>query len=160
MVRGRLNLTIFLALIALNRSDDTSCVPAEAAAASTAIAVVLRGEVFRGLPHKLPRDWRDRFSCQPSTFALQRAVSRSHVATLIAPLEAAGAEVDVLLASYGCGADAAPALARPGGAAPSPGVPPASAWEDELVGWYGGAARVAARESSRKRCQSAPCAVR
>ena len=52
----------------------------------------------------------------------------------------------MLLASYGCGADAAPALARPGGAAPSPGVPPASAWEDELVGWYGGAARVAARD--------------
>ena len=139
LCRTPTNLIVVLASCALVASDETACV-AEAPAAlnATAIAVVLRGEVFRGLPHKLPRDWRDRFACEPSTFALQRAVSRSHVATLIAPLEAAGAEVDVLLASYGCGADVASALEQPG-------VPP-SDWEDELVGWYGGAARVAARD--------------
>jgi len=78
-------------------------------ATSKKVALVLRGEAFRGLSYGISpsvgrfRRGKTAFSCTAVSHRIQRALSASHVAHLVAPLEAAGLEVDVYLATYGCG---------------------------------------------------------
>ena len=74
-------------------------------ATSKKVALVLRGEAFRGLSYGISpsvgrfRRGKTAFSCTAVSHRIQRALSASHVAHLVAPLEAAGLEVDVYLAT-------------------------------------------------------------
>ena len=92
------------------------------------VALVLRGESFRGIHMMMPKDVKRDAVCLPSSHAIQRAESENHVANLIEPLERAGVRVDVFLATYGCVgtekfSDVSDAQAR--------------AWHADLVDWYG-----------------------
>lgn len=94
------------------RECQASQIPAAAAPAPPRVAVVFRGEVFRGLnfDFHFSRDAADRrtdalrrkLPCLNSSYALQRALARNQVRMLLEPLEARGVAVDVFLASYGC----------------------------------------------------------
>ncbi|KAH8046266.1 hypothetical protein JL722_13738 [Aureococcus anophagefferens] len=66
------------------------------------VALVVRGESFRGIHMMMPKDVKRDAVCLPSSHAIQRAESENHVANLIEPLERAGVKVDVFLATYGC----------------------------------------------------------
>ena len=92
------------------------------------VALVVRGESFRGIHMMMPKDVKRDAVCLPSSHAIQRAESENHVANLIEPLERAGVKVDVFLATYGCVgtekfSDVSDAQAR--------------AWHADLVDWYG-----------------------
>jgi len=105
---------------------------------SDAVALVVRGESFRGLnagafvqlegydTHAL----RSAIICTESSWEIQRALARNQVALLVEPLERRGVRVDVYLSSYGCWG--------------VPGVANATAarWWRDLESWYGGPRRV------------------
>ena len=62
------------------------------------IAIVFRGEPFRGLTYAVQGISKQAFACTKHAIAIQRAIGRAHVARLIAPLEKEF-EVDVYLAA-------------------------------------------------------------
>jgi len=62
------------------------------------IAIVFRGEPFRGLTYAVQGIPKQAFACTRRAVAIQRAIGRAHVARLIAPLEKEF-KVDVYLAA-------------------------------------------------------------
>ena len=109
----------------------------EAASDGRRVALVLRGESFRGVHFLMPKEVKRDTVCLKSSYEVQRAEAENHVANLIEPLERAGASVDVFLSTYGCVgtskfSDLSDAEAR--------------RWHDDLVGWYGGDERVVASD--------------
>lgn len=103
---------------------------------SDAVALILRGEAFRGFTLGLyvedpdaevdTSTLRRGIVCAPSARAAQRALAKNHVARLIEPLEARGVRVDVYLASYGC--EGVPGVSED----------VARRWWAELISWYDG----------------------
>lgn len=89
-----------------------------------AVALVLRGESFRGFNLGIPDNFVKRaITCLPHAYPVQRALARLHVKHIIEPLEARGIRVDIFLATYGC-----------------VGVLPddeALVWHKDLISWYG-----------------------
>ncbi len=66
------------------------------------VAFIVRGEAFRHYTLELSSLARRRMICSNSTWRMQQALARSHVANIITPIEEAGVRVDVFLATYGC----------------------------------------------------------
>eukprot|EP00854_Cymbomonas_tetramitiformis_P019615 gene19615-23458_t len=89
-----------------------------------AVALVIRGESFRGFNLAIPDNLVKRaITCRPNAYPVQRALARLHVKHIVEPLEARGIRVDIFLATYGC-----------------VGVLPddkALAWHEDLISWYG-----------------------
>ena len=93
-------------------SPPKACRTIPAAPTDDRIALILRGEAFRGLHEAVDVDearanvetrvLRRGLVCAPHSRAWQRAISKAHVARIVEPLEANGLTVDVVLASPGC----------------------------------------------------------
>lgn len=80
--------------------DEGLCEPPGAfpvAADCRRAALIVRGDAYRGLSYGmvLGKTRKKTFACDAAARAVQRAVSASHVAYIIAPLERAGYAVDV-----------------------------------------------------------------
>lgn len=66
-----------------------------------AVGVTMRPDLSKKFPAKC---WerKNQFYCTPLSFRIQRALSASHQKRLIAPMEEAGFDVDIVLTSHGC----------------------------------------------------------
>lgn len=110
-----LRITAAVACLGVARSEVEECrslPPPHKKPMPNRVALVLRGETFRGLnfDFHFSRDAADRrtdnlrrrLPCLNSSYALQRALAKNHVEQIVEPLERRGLAVDVFLASYGC----------------------------------------------------------
>ena len=112
------------------RCDSAESLPTTNA--SNAVAVIIRGDSFRGLTHGIVIAGSKRWGvCDAKAHAIQGALSRSHVKDIIEPFEQRGLRVDVFLATYACTSRTDPATI----AAVRPRRVP---YTRDLSTWYGG----------------------
>jgi hypothetical protein len=91
------------------------------------VALLLRGESFRGLHMGLTSDLKRDVVCLPASYDVQKACAENIVEHVIEALEKQGVAVDVFVSTYGCvGAAYAPLTDAE-----------ARRWHADLVGWIG-----------------------
>ena len=91
------------------------------------VALLLRGESFRGVHMGMKSDVKRDVVCVPSSYAIQKATAENIVSHVIEALESQGVAVDVFVSTYGCVGT------------PFSGLSDGEArrWHGDLVSWLG-----------------------
>jgi hypothetical protein len=91
---------------------------------SRRIALVMRGDSFRGLSYAIGTK-KIPFYCSDASWEIQRSVVKAQLEYIVKPFEAHGYKVDIYLSTYGCTSLQHVTPER------------AKKMHQELVGWYG-----------------------